>query len=404
MTRGTIIIGAGHAGGEAAIQLRKAGYEAPITIIGEERHAPYERPPLSKDLLAGDMAPERVFLRPGDFWTGHDINLKLGVKVTAIDRAAGQVALADGETAGYDALILATGARPRRLPIAGAELPGLHVVRTIEDTEGLQEDMASARRLALVGGGYIGLEAAAVARKKGLEVSVFEAGDRLLARSGSPEIAAYYKHLHESRGVSVHVSQSIAAFEGDGRICAIRMTDGTRHETDIVVVGVGVVPNIELAQAAGLEVANGIVVDEYCRTADAAIYAIGDVAAHPSAIYGQMLRLESVHNAMAQARIAALAIAGRPEPYNEVPWFWSNQYDARLQIAGVRLEGDETVVRGDMAGGSFSVAHLRGGRLTALEAVNNPRDFMAAKRLIAAGTALDPKRLADATVPLKDFL
>ena len=404
MTRGTIIIGAGHAGGEAAIQLRKAGYEAPVTIIGEEPHAPYERPPLSKDLLAGTMEPERLFLRPHDFYAGHDIGLKLGVRVNTIHRAARELELAGGERAAYDSLILATGARARRLPVPGAELAGIHVIRTIEDSEGLRAAMASGRRMVLVGGGYIGLEAAAVARKRGLEVTVLEAAGRLLARSGSPAVAGYYRRLHEAQGVRVLLGQCITAFEGEGRVRAVRMADGTRHAADIVVIGIGVSPNTGLAEAAGLAVDNGIVVDEYCRTADAAIYAIGDVSCHPSALYGRMLRLESVHNAMAQARVAARAIAGTPEPYDEVPWFWSNQYEVRLQIAGVRLEGDETVVRGDMAGGSFAVAHLREGRLAALEAVNNPRDFMAAKKLIAARTVIDAPKLADATVPLKDLL
>jgi 3-phenylpropionate/trans-cinnamate dioxygenase ferredoxin reductase subunit len=404
VTRGTIIIGAGHAGGEAAIQLRKAGYGAPITIIGDEPHAPYERPPLSKDLLAGAMEPERLFLRPHDFYASHAIGLKLGIPATAIHRETTEVELANGERAPYDALILATGARARRLPIAGAELGGIHVIRTIEDTEGLSRAMATGRRLVLVGGGYIGLEAAAVAAEKGLQVTVLEAAGRLLARSGSPQIAEHYHRLHEGHGVRVLTGQSIAAFEGDGQVSAVRMADGARHPADIVVIGVGVSPNTELAERAGLTVKNGIVVDECCRTADAAIHAIGDVSAHPSAIYRRMLRLESVPNAMAQARVAARAIAGQPEPYNEVPWFWSTQYDVRLQIAGVRLEGDRAVLRGDMASGSFAVAHMREGRLAALEAVNNPRDFMAAKKLIAAGTVIDPEKLADAAVPLKDLL
>ena len=400
----TVIIGAGHAGGEAAIQLRKAGYEGAITIIGEEPYAPYERPPLSKDLLSGDMALERLFLRPAGYYAEHRIDILTGRRASAIDRERQRVLLQDGEALAYDALIIATGARVRRLPLPGADLPGIHVIRTIDDTLALRPEMKAGARLAVIGGGYIGLEAAAVARKLGLEVTVFEAADRVMARTASPPVSDFYAAYHRAQGVDIRLGQSIKGFAGDSHVTGIQTTDGETHAADIVILCVGVIPNSDIAEAAGLTVDNGIVVDAHCRTNDPAIYAIGDVSRHPNPIYGDMLRLESVHNAMAQARIAALAITGQPEAYAEVPWFWSNQYDLRLQIAGVGGPGDEIVLRGEAGAPGFSVAHLRGGRLAALEAVNNPRDFMAAKKLIAAGTAVDAARIADSATPLKDLL
>lgn len=404
MSSTTVIIGAGHGGGEAAIQLHKAGFEGKIILIGEEPYQPYERPPLSKDLLSGDMALERLFLRPDGYYAEHGIEILTGTRVSAIERAARQVRLENGEALSYDWLVIATGARVRRLPLPGANLPGIHVIRSIDDTLALKADMRPGAKMAVIGGGYIGLEAAAVAKKMGLGVTLFEAAGRLMPRTASKPISDFFAQYHRSNGVDIRLQAGIAGFQGDARIEAMETTTGEHCATDLALMCVGVVPNSELAEDAGLEVEDGIVVDEHCRTQDDAIFAIGDVTRHPNPIYGHSLRLESVHNAMAQARVAAHAIAGAPESYAEVPWFWSNQYDLRLQIAGVAQPGDEVIVRGNSNLPGFSVAHLREGKLAALEAVNNPRDFMAAKKLIAAKTKVDAARLADASTALKDLV
>jgi 3-phenylpropionate/trans-cinnamate dioxygenase ferredoxin reductase subunit len=403
----TIIVGAGHAGGETAVQLRKAGYEGRILMIGEEAHPPYERPPLSKDFLAGEVELRRLYLRPPHFYPEQGIELLARREVTAIDPAKRQVTAGD-ETFSYDALVLATGASLRRIDVPGANLAGLHMIRSIDDTIRLRDQFREGLRLVVVGGGYIGLEVAAIARKKGLQVTVIEAAPRLMARTASPAVSAFFAGLHRSKGVEIRLGEAVTGFEGISRVSAVTTTGGGLYPADLVVVGIGISPNTALAEKAGLAVADGILVDAQCRTSDPAIYALGDAARHENAIYGRSLRLESVQNAMGQARVAAMTIAGQHAVYDEIPWFWSNQFDIRLQIAGVGEGADDHVLRGDFPHPGFSVAALKDGRLVALEAVNAPRDFMAAKKLIVdprnAKTGIDKEKLADSGLLLKDLL
>jgi len=399
-----VIVGAGQCGGQCADALLRAGHAGPLLLVGDERHPPYQRPPLSKQLLAGAIPPERTILKPAGYWAEKGVELALGRRVVAIDRAARTVALEDGETRGYDALVLATGSRPRRLALPGRELAGVHDLRTIDDVDAIRGNLREGARLVVVGGGFIGLEVASVARGLGAEVTVLEAADRLLPRVVPPAMSAWFQRLHESRGVAVHTGVAVTGFEGrDGRVHAVGTAHGA-HPADLVVLGVGIVPNQELAADCGLPCDDGIVVDEHCRTADPAVYAAGDCTRHPQPLLGGTLRLESVHNATAQARVAAANLMGGEQRYAEIPWFWSDQYDVKLQMIGLSSPHEHAVVRGDMDGSAFVVFYLRGGVLVAADAVNSPRDFMACRKLIPRLQAVDPERLGDPQTPLADLL
>ncbi len=404
MTPTFVILGAGHAGGEAAAALRARGFEGRVVIVGDEAHPPHERPPLSKQLLAGEYGPEQTYLKPLAFYHDRAIELRLGVRVAAIERETRTVLMEDGEPLPYDKLLIATGARPRRLAVPGAELAGVHYLRTIDDSLAIREGLREGARVVIVGGGYIGLEVAAVARGLGADVTVLEMMDRVMARVVGHEISDFFQGLHRANGVRLCLGAAVAAIEGAGRAERVLCTDGTACDADLVIVGVGVVPNVELAGAAGLEVDDGIVVDKFAATSDADIFAAGDVTNHPNAILGGRLRLESVHNAAAQAQAAARAMLGKPQAYSEVPWFWSDQYGLKLQMAGISREGDETVVRGAPESHRFSVLYLRSGRVVAVNAINNMRDFMPAKRMIAGAMEIDPGRLADVEISLKELL
>jgi 3-phenylpropionate/trans-cinnamate dioxygenase ferredoxin reductase subunit len=401
MAERVVIVGAGHAGGTAAALLRQYGFEGPITLLGEEPVAPYQRPPLSKAWLKGEAGEEDLMLKGGDFYTEHAIELRTKVRVEAIDRAAKTVALAGGESVPYDVLILATGARARPLPIPGAELAGVHYLRSEADAEALKAALRPGQRLAVIGAGYVGLEVAASARALGCEVAVLEREDRVLARVASRPLSAFFQTFHETKGVSFDLGASVVALEGQGGIEAVRLSDGRVIPADVALIGIGGMPNVELAKAAGLELADGVVVDEHARTSDPAIFAIGDVTWRPMPLYGRPFRLESVPNALEQAKQAASAIAGRPAPAPEVPWFWSDQYDLKLQIAGVPFESDEILIRGSPANASFAVFHLKGDRVLAVEAVNAGHEFMGGKMLIQTGKAVDKARLADTAVTMK---
>jgi 3-phenylpropionate/trans-cinnamate dioxygenase ferredoxin reductase subunit len=400
---GVVIVGAGHAGGTAAALLRQYGYEAPITVIGEEPIAPYQRPPLSKAWLKGEADAEALMLRPLSFYAEQRIELILNVKVTGLDRAAKTVALADGKTIAYDHLILATGSRARPLPIPGADLKGVLFLRSAADAELLKAALGPGKRLAVVGGGYIGLEAAASGRALGADVVVLEREDRILARVARGALPAFFQAYHEGRGVCFELGARIEAFVGDGeRLTGVRLEGGRVIPCDEALVGVGNIPNAELAREAGLECADGIVVDAQARTADPAIFAIGDVTHRPLPLYDRMFRLESVANALEQAKQAAAAIAGRPEPPPEVTWNWSDQYDVKLQMAGVAFDADDLVVRGDPTTAKFAVFHLKGPVIRAVEAVNAPAEFMAARQLIGSQKPIDRSKLADPTVSMKE--
>jgi len=404
MAHSIVIIGAGQAGGEAAVTLRTQGFEGPVVLIGDEPFVPYERPPLSKQLLAGELEPERTFIKRPEYYAEHGIEVRLGVRATAIDRAAHEVALETGETLPYGRLLIATGARVRRLDIPGADLAGVHYLRTITDSLAIRDDLGSDARLVIVGGGYIGLEVAAVATKLGCRVTVLEALDRVMNRVVAPEVSAFFEDLHRRHGVDLRTDTAVREIAGPGRVERVICADGSEIEADAVVIGVGIVPNVELAQAAGLEVDNGIVVDEFARTSDADIYAAGDVTNHPNAIIGGRLRLESVQNAANQAQAAARAMCGNGTPYAEVPWFWSDQYGLKLQMAGISAPDDQVVIRGDPASERFSAIYLRDGVIVAINTINAMRDFMAGKRLIAGHVRADPATLADPEFPLKNLL
>ena len=400
-----VVVGGGHAAGQLCASLRAGGWQGAITVVGDEPAPPYQRPPLSKAYLAGTLEEDRLYVRPREFYEEAGIALRLGQRAEAIDLANARVATTGGDVP-YDRLVLATGTRPRRLSCEGAGLSGIGYVRTLADVDALRADFAGAQRLVVVGAGYIGLEVAAVARTRGLDVTVVEAQPRVLARVTGSEVSAYYEALHESRGVIVRLGTGVEGFEGQGgRVTGVALTDGTSVPADLVVVGIGVVPNQEVAARAGLACSNGIVVDDHCRTSAPHVLAVGDVTEHPS-VYGRTVRLESVHNALEQAKTAAATLCGKPTPYAQVPWFWSDQYAVKLQTVGL-LEGhDAVVVRGcpDPGEGApgFCVFYLQGGRLLAADAVNDPASFMATKKL--AGREVDAGALADPATPLRSLL
>jgi 3-phenylpropionate/trans-cinnamate dioxygenase ferredoxin reductase subunit len=399
---GVVIVGAGHAGGTAAALLRQYGYEGPISVVGDEPIAPYQRPPLSKAWLKGEADAESLALRPVSFYQEHNIDLVLNVAVTAIDRAGKAVVLADGRRLSYAHLIIATGARARSLPLPGADLAGVFVLRSAADAEGLKAALGPGKRLAVVGGGYIGLEAAASARALGADAVVIEAAPRILARSSCQELSDFFMAYHQARGVGFELNAAIVGFEGEGHVSGVKLADGRVIACDDVVVGVGIIPNDELARDAGLECANGIVVDLEARTSDPAVFAIGDVTQRPLPLYARSHRLESVANALEQAKQAASAITGRAPPPHEVTWNWSDQYDLKLQIAGMPFEVDRTVVRGDPANAKFAVFHLNGDVIQAVEAVNAPAEFMAGRQLIGQKKPVSLEKLADPAVSMKE--
>jgi 3-phenylpropionate/trans-cinnamate dioxygenase ferredoxin reductase subunit len=399
-----VVVGAGHAGGSAVAMLRQYGWAGAITLIGEEPLPPYQRPPLSKAWLKGEADGDSLLLRPVQFYADNDVALLLSTRVEAIDRAAKLVRLENGETLEYDHLILATGSRARRIPLPGVDLDGVLELRTAEDADRLKAALAPGRRLAIVGGGYIGLEATASARALGAEAIVLEREDRVLARVACKALSDFFQSFHASRGVVFELGCRIEALEGDGAVRGVRLSDGRAIGCDAVLMGVGAVANDELARAAGLACDNGIVVDLAARTADPAVFAIGDCTRRPLPLYGRDWRLESVPNALEQAKQAAGAICGRAPSAPEVPWFWSDQYELRLQIAGLPFDAAQVVLRGDPAAASFAVFHLaEDNRLLAVEAVNAPPEFMGGKRFIERRLRLAPERIRDMSVSVKDL-
>jgi 3-phenylpropionate/trans-cinnamate dioxygenase ferredoxin reductase subunit len=400
---GVIIVGAGHAGGSLAALLRQYGYAAPITLIGEEPIAPYQRPPLSKAWLKGEADADSLALKPESFYAEAGIELILGARATRLSRAERTVTLGDGRTLGYGALILATGARARRLPVPGADLEGVMVLRSAADAEALKASLGPGKRLAVIGGGYIGLEAAASARALGAQAVVIEREPRILARVACQALSDFFTDYHRARGVAFKLDATVDSFVGeDGRITGVRLGSGETVICDAALVGVGAAPNDELAREAGLDCAGGIVVDEAARTSDPHVFAIGDVTHRPLPMYERMFRLESVANALEQARQAACAIVGRPAPAGEVTWNWSDQYDLKYQFAGLPFDVDDVVIRGDPASAKFAVFHLSGETLQAVEAVNAPAEFMAGRQLIAQRRRVSRARLADTSISMKE--
>lgn len=400
-----IIIGAGQAGGETAQRLRQSGFTGDITLIGEEPSPPYQRPPLSKAYLAGKIDMDRLLLRPANVYTEEHIALLTPVKAVWIDRAGKKVRIEGGRELAYDALVLATGARPRKLPLVGADLEGVHLFRTAADIDAIRPRFVSGAKLVVIGAGYIGLEVAAVARQTGLDVTVIETAVRPLARVTSPEVAGFFLDEHTRQGVRFVLGGQPAVIKGKERVTGVGLTDGSELPADIVVAGIGVTPETTLAQHCGLTIENGIVTDTQCRTSDPHIFAIGDCAARPMAHFDQRVcRLESVHNAVEGAKIVAGVLTGQPAHTVEAPWFWSDQYDLKLQIAGLFQGYDHVVFRGVMADRSFAAFYYKGDKLIAVDAVNRPGEYLGAKMLIQSGRTLPPEVIADETRPMKELV
>ena len=405
-----VIVGAGHGGAQAALALRQQGFAGSIVMIGREPEPPYERPPLSKEYLAREKPFERLYIRPPQLWADKQVTLRLSTSVTALDPAARTVALDDGDTLGFGSLIWATGGDPRRLACEGAHLVGIHAVRTRADVDRLIAEIdAGARRVVVIGGGYIGLEAAAVLTKLGLAVTLLEALPRVLARVAGEELSAFYEAEHRAHGVDLRTEVMVECIEGGasdggGKVSGVRLADGQVLPCEIVIVGIGIVPAIGPLIDAGAAGGNGVDVDEFCRTSLPDVFAVGDCAAHSNGFAdGEVIRLESVQNANDMATCAARAIMGAPQPYTATPWFWSNQYDLRLQTVGLSTGFDTTVVRGDPAARSFSVIYLKGGRVIALDCVNMVKDYVQGRKLVEGRSSPDMAALADTSVPLKQL-
>jgi 3-phenylpropionate/trans-cinnamate dioxygenase ferredoxin reductase subunit len=399
-----VIVGAGQAAAQAVQSLRQGGYAGRLTLVGDEPSLPYQRPPLSKAYMKGEFEEERLYFKPGAWYEDQKVDVLLGTQVPRIDRAAKQVELAHGGHLNYDYLILATGSRPRALPVSGADLDGVHDLRTLTDVERIRPKMVAGRRIVIIGAGYIGLEAAAVARQMGLDVTVIEMAPRVLARVTSPVISEFYAGEHARQGVKIFTDVTLSRLEGEGgNVTAAILGDGTRLPADMVLSGIGILPNEELAKSAGIACSNGILVDRDARTSDPHVFAAGDCASRPLVHYGRSGRLESVHNAIEQGKLAAAAILGQPRPAEDCPWFWSDQYDLKLQIAGLSQGYDANVIRGDPASRKFAVFYLKNGTLIAVDAVNSPPEFLASKKLIMSGAKLAPATLSDTSTPMKDI-
>ncbi|MEO9328945.1 NAD(P)/FAD-dependent oxidoreductase [Gordonia aurantiaca] len=404
MTTGrAVIVGASHAGAQLSAQLRSSGWAGEIVMIGEEPYLPYHRPPMSKTYLANSVGIDDLLIRGAEFYEQKAIEFRRG-RVERIDRDAQRVFLAGGESLSYDRLALCVGARPVALRIPGADLAGVYYLRTAEDVEAIRADVPGSTRAVIVGGGYIGLETAASLRKLGLDVTVVEAADRVLKRVTAPEVSGFFQRVHEAEGVRIRTRAAVEGFEGSGRVTGVHLADGERIPADFVIVGIGVRPNIELAQEAGLAVDDGVVIDAQGRTSDPLVTAAGDCANYDDARYGR-LRLESVPSAGEQAKVAAATMCGKDAAIAALPWFWSDQYDLKLQIAGLNTGYDEVVLRGDPATErEFACFYLREGELIAADCVNRPQEFMFAKRVLSQGLPVDPRQLADLSVPIASQL
>jgi len=403
-----LIVGAGQGGAQAAIALRQQKHAGSILVLGAEPELPYERPALSKEYLAGEKAFEKMLLRPATFWAERGVEIRLGRRVVEVDATRHEVRTEDGATIGYGKLVWATGGRPRRLGCDGHDLAGVHTVRERADVDRMRAELESAREIVVVGAGYIGLEAAAVLRKKDKRVTVLEAQSRVLSRVAGEALSRFFEREHRAHGVDLRLGVEVSCIEGkDGRVSGVRLASGEVLPADLVVVGIGIVPAVEPLLAAGAEGGDGVTVDLHCKTTLPDVWAVGDCAAHANVHgAGRVVRLESIQNATDQATIAAKSIAGTLGPeerYDAVPWFWSNQYDLRLQTVGLSIDHDDVVVRGDPDMRSFSVVYLRGGKVVALDCVNKTKDYVQGKALVASGRIVDRAKLADPDVLLKDL-
>ena len=401
-----VIVGAGQTAAQAIDSLRRDGFSGRLVVIGDEPHPPYQRPPLSKKFLGGELPLERLAVKPPSFYDSARAELRLGVRAEGLLLNRRELTLSDGERLSYDRLLLATGTTPRKASVPGADLIGVHYLRTVADVDRIRAELGEERRIVIVGGGYIGLEVAATCRSLGHQVDVIEMADRVMNRVVAPEVSAFFAHEHAQAGVRIHTGALVSAFvprsDDPARVGAVETLGGETFRADLVIVGIGVIPNTGLAAGAGLACENGIAVDEHCRTSDPFIYAAGDCCSHPSLRYSRRVRLESVDNAFEQAKTAAANMVGGRLVHDKVPWFWSDQFDLKLLIVGLNVDYDQVVLRGDPASRNFACCYLRAGELLAIDCVNNPRDYMAAKKVIAERAHCDPVKLADPAIALKD--
>ena len=403
MSQRVVILGAGQAGGQTAYSLRQAGFEGAITLVGDEPAPPYQRPPLSKAYFKGEMEADRLFLKPLEYYAEHNVELVTGKAAKAIDLTAHTVTLDSGDMLAWDKLVIATGARPRKLAAAGAELHNIAELRTLADVDMLKRLAMPGARLVVVGAGYIGLEAAAVGVQLGLKVTVLEAMPQVLSRVAGPEIGAFYTHIHREAGTDIRLGARLEGFEGIGQVTGVRLHGGEIIPAELVLVGVGVLPNIELALEAGLVCGNGIVVDANMQTSHPDVFAAGDIAWRPLVHYGREGRLESVHNAIEGGKLVAAAIMGGKPPPLDVPWFWSDQFDLKLQTAGLWTGADQTIMRGDPKSRSFAVFYLKEGVVIAVDAVNAAPEYIVGKKLVASQARVAPGELADKSISMKDI-
>ncbi|SOB76998.1 3-phenylpropionate/trans-cinnamate dioxygenase ferredoxin reductase subunit [Marinobacter sp. LV10R510-11A] len=418
MTQTCIVVGASHAAAQLVTSLRQEGWDGEILVISDERHLPYHRPPLSKAFLSGARTAESLAIRPAAFYEKQNVQFRQG-RVTAINRDQQTLTFVEGagergsegenekesKVLSYDKLALCIGARVRKVDLPGCDLSGIHYLRDMADAESIKANITEGQHAVIIGGGYVGLETAALLRQLGMQVTVLEMGPRILGRVTAPEVSDFYHRVHMESGVRIHTGVSIGGFSGNGQVGKVVCTDGAEFPADLVVIGVGVLPNTELAEMAGLAVENGIVVDEFCRTIDPNIVAAGDCANQFNKLYACRVRLESVPNATEQAKIAAASICGCNKSSASLPWFWSDQYDLKLQIAGLSQGYDQVIVRGDRrTGRSFAAFYLKEGRLIAADCINRPQEFVLSKRIIAQKLTIQPERLADDSVPVKELL
>lgn len=404
MSETVTVIGGGQAASQTVASLRQQGFEGSIVLVASESELPYQRPPLSKAFLAGELERSRLLIKPAEFYRQAEVDIRLGVSATGVNVSERELQLDDGQSLAYDHLVFATGGRPRPLQCQGSDHRALHYLRTLADVDSFREYFRSGARLVVIGGGYIGLEVAAIAVKHALQVTIVEAASIVLGRVTCPEVANFYTGVHREAGVDILCETGVDRIDDENGTTVVVTTSGERLSADLIVAGIGLLPNTELAEAAGIGCDNGIVVDEYCRTSVPGVYAAGDCANHPSAIYQTRLRLESVHNAIEQGKTVAATICGKDKPYDQVPWFWSDQYDIKLQTAGINRGYDDIAVRGDPASQSFAVFYIREKRLIAVDAINRPAEFIIARQLIPRQLEISPLRLSDETVPVNKFV
>ena len=399
-----VVIGAGQSAIQCITSLKKEGYEGSITLVGEEEHLPYQRPPLSKGFLDDSINKERLYFKKLDFFTENKIQLKLGISATSVDIENNLVNLSDEEKLHFDKLVFATGSRVRLLDFPGNDLDNIHYLRGLDDAENIKKGLEKSKHLVVIGAGYIGLEVAAIASEKGVKVSIVEMADRVMSRTVDPQISDYYLNLHQNNGVKFKFNTSLEEIKGQGQVESVVCSDGTSINADMVIIGAGVIPNTEIAQNSGVSCENGILVDEFGRTNFKNVFACGDCTSHPNKLLIMQLRLESVHNAMEQSKAVAMSVLDKPAEYSQIPWFWSDQYDHKLQIVGISGSHDTVTMRGSTDASKFMLFYTRGEELVAVDAVNNPKDFLICRKLVANKVKIKTDMISDLNLNLNDLI